>query len=611
MRVLLVGLGTRYNHVNLAVRTIAAYVNAYLTPEELGCCSVSYAEWPVSTPLLDLLSAISRYEPDAVLFSVYIWNRTAALDAAAELPKIVPGVIIGVGGPEVSYCAESLLPLHRSVDFVMSGEGENTVLDVCRLLVRCKASRMRSDLRRSFLEALVKQPVIGTFFRSESGVVSGGERSVIGDLALIPFPYRSADGSLSADVDPDHRIIYYESSRGCPFRCSYCLSSIDKSVRFAPLERVFADLQFFLDAGCRLVKFTDRTFNLDEQRYLAIWQYIIDHHNGKTVFHFEIAAQHLSDAALRLLRLVPDGAMQFEIGIQSIHPETLAQAGRPCDPERLAAVIRRIPRQIHVHLDLIAGLPYENFAQFSRSFDYTAALKPDMIQLGFLKILSGTAMETFAKRQPGYEWLSSAPYEVLSTPDMPYADLLRLKNIERLTDSYYNSGSYSYTVAYLAERRVSLFAFFTELADHFENRGLFGGLHKSTDEAAFLFDFCTGDAACLSALDRTVLSELLRFDFIRREKAGSFPSWYRRRYDKAAHNEAVRRHTEIASTRETFAATDYEEFLIHPETYEPVPGGFRVLFVYPPRGGRSEIRLKTEASSVKDRRVRWIAVSEP
>lgn len=689
LRVLLVGIGSRFNHVNLAVRILSGYVASHLSAAENRNCEIQCGEWTTAVPLQELIRGITGSQPDIVLFSVYIWNQSLVFQVIRELPKIMPGIITGAGGPEVSYRAKEILDSVPELDFIISGEGEIPLLHLCRMAagLQCRdsdgvagAAGLRSgnaacadfccgtgaevpagvsvvagevtgavngttenaaaggcgcagSFRVRFLSALEQSPPGGVWYRNTSirnPVCSGAAARHLSDLSEIPFPYRSPAGTLVDWADPDNRIFYYESSRGCPFRCAYCLSSLDTTVRYVSLDRVLSDIQFFLDTGCRLVKFTDRTFNLDEARCKTIWQYITDHHNGKTVFHFEIAAQLLTASLLEVLETVPEQSVQFEIGIQSIHPETLKAVGRSGNIRQIAENIRKIPSKIHVHLDLIAGLPFENIHLFGASYDFTASLRPDMLQCGFLKILSGTAMEQWALTHAGYQWLSCPPYEVLQSPHIDFADMLRLKRLEVLTDIFYNSGQFLYTVGFLLDQGVSLFTFFQELADWFECRHLFDVPHKTNDWFGFLYEFLSerelsgmipvrcmpdfsagdgmksGEKQEAAPLDMTCqLKELLRFDFIRREKISVFPGWFIRRYDKEKHREAVYFHTSVESTRETFAATEYDVFYVQPLSGEPVPNGCPVLFVYPPRRGHQELRLKTEARSTGEQRTHW------
>ena len=689
LRVLLVGIGSRFNHVNLAVRILSGYVTSHLSAAENRNCEIQCGEWTTAVPLQELIRGITGSQPDIVLFSVYIWNQSLVFQVIRELPKIMPGIITGAGGPEVSYRAKEILDSVPELDFIISGEGEIPLLHLCRMAagLQCRdtggvagAAGLRSgnaacadfccgtgaevpagvsvvaggvtgavngttenaaaggcgcagSFRVWFLSALEQNPPGGVWYRNTSTLkpaCSGAAARHLSDLSEIPFPYRSPAGTLVDWADPDNRIFYYESSRGCPFRCAYCLSSLDTTVRYVPLDRVLSDIQFFLDTGCRLVKFTDRTFNLDEARCKTIWQYITDHHNGKTVFHFEIAAQLLTASLLEVLETVPEQSVQFEIGIQSIHPETLKAVGRSGNIRQIAENIRKIPSKIHVHLDLIAGLPFENIHLFGASYDFTASLRPDMLQCGFLKILSGTAMEQWALTHAGYQWLSCPPYEVLQSPHIDFADMLRLKRLEVLTDIFYNSGQFLYTVGFLLDQGVSLFTFFQELADWFECRHLFDVPHKTNDWFGFLYEFLSeressgmipvrcmpdfsagdgmksGEKQEAAPLDMTCqLKELLRFDFIRREKISVFPGWFIRRYDKEKHRKAVYSHTSVESTRETFAATEYDVFYVQPLSGEPVPNGCPVLFVYPPRRGHQELRLKTEARSTGEQRTHW------
>lgn len=674
LRVLLAGIGSRFNHVNLAVRILSGYVTSHLSAAESRNCEIQCGEWTTAVPLQELIRGITGFQPDIVLFSVYIWNQSLVFQVIRELPKIMPGIITGAGGPEVSYRAKEILDSVPELDFIISGEGEIPLLHLCRMAagLQCRDSGgvagaaglqpgnaacagsccgtgaevpagvsvvaggcgCAGSFRVRFLSALKQNPPGGVWYRNTSTrnpVCSGAAARYLSDLSEIPFPYRSPAGTLVDWADPDNRIFYYESSRGCPFRCAYCLSSLDTTVRYVPLDRVLSDIQFFLDTGCRLVKFTDRTFNLDETRCKTIWQYITHHHNGKTVFHFEIAAQLLTASLLEVLETVPEQSVQFEIGIQSIHPETLKAVGRSGNIRQIAENIRKIPSKIHVHLDLIAGLPFENIRLFGASYDFTASLRPDMIQCGFLKILSGTAMEQWALTHAGYQWLSCPPYEVLQSPHMDFGDMLRLKRLEVLTDIFYNSGQFLYTVGFLLNQGVSLFSLFRDLADWFEYRHLFDVPHKTDAWFGFLYEFlsereasgtvpvqCMPDFSAGDGMESgekresadlpgmvCQLKELLRFDFIRREKISVFPGWFIRRYDKEKHREAVYSHTSVESTRETFAATEYDVFYVQPLSGEPVPNGCPVLFVYPPRRGHQELRLKTEARSTGEQRTHW------
>lgn len=509
---------------------------------------LSFLECTISEPLHDILRRITAASPSMVIFSVYIWNCDIIYRVAAELRKLLPDCLIGAGGPEVSFQAEKVLKEHSAFDFISRGEGEQTTLEIIQLLA-------------SGSDEFRKRIAVHPFF---------DPLSLFPDLAALPFPYTDAELQEEADT----RIFYYESSRGCPFSCSYCLSSLDKTVRFMPLERVYADLQRFMDTGVKLVKFVDRTFNLNEKRYISIWEYIRDNWNGKTRFHFEIAAEFLSDDALAMLPSVPEGAVQFEIGIQSIHKETLKTVGRTADVDKLADRIRRIPKTIHSHVDLIAGLPHESLKEFEQSFDYAVSLEPDMLQLGFLKVLSGTEMETYAAEN-GFKMMSVPPYEVLETPDMSWNDLLFLKDVEKLLDAYGNSGAFTYTLRWLlGKSSYTPWQLYSELARRARTEGALESPHRTVFWFQFLYDFLS---AALPA-SRGVWLELLRFDYIRREKVTDFPVWYTRRYDKDAHHAALTQHADMHSTRLAYAHSAYDVFDINPETLavEKTPA----LFLY-------------------------------
>ena len=300
--------------------------------------------------------------------------------------------------------------------------------------------------REEFLESL--KNVKGLYLRNPShknDITFTGEQELICDMGTIPFPYPDLE-----KMDVDHKIFYYESSRGCPFSCAYCMSSLDTKVRFVPMEKVYADLQRFLDAGVKLVKFVDRTYNLKPERYVGIWKYIMEHHNGKTMFHFEIEGEFLSEEAMEFLQTVPEGIMQFEIGVQSSNPVVLKACGRSPETKTLRENILRIPKTIHTHLDLIAGLPFEDLESFGRSFDFVMSMEPDALQLGFLKVLYGAPVNSFCGSEPGWKWMKTPPYEILETPYLNYDEILFLKDLETALDAYWNDHHFDTVMRYLA-----------------------------------------------------------------------------------------------------------------------------------------------------------------
>lgn len=543
MKILAAAINARFNHTNIAVRSIVRYVQ-----ERLDChcgCRIEFAEWTINMGMDQILRGMTDAEPDMILFSTYIWNSEMVQKIIPDIKKVLPHVIIGAGGPEAGFCPEIWLRKFSQIDFIMAGEGEETVLQLAL------GNRL--------------EDVAGLYLRnSDDHIFFTGPRELICDLDQLPFPYDSFE-------DPEHKIYYYESSRGCPFSCSYCMSSVDRLVRFRSLERTCHDIQKFLDANVSLVKFVDRTYNLNEERYLAIWQYILDNHNGKTMFHFEIEAEFLSEKALCFIEKIPSGIMQFEIGVQSCNEKTLDAVGRSKETARLFANIKRIPETIHRHLDLIAGLPYEDLESFGESFDRIMALKPDALQLGFLKVLHGTTMKIYAE-QNGWKWMEGAPYEVLSTPYLSFGQILFLKDVEVLLDAFYNKGIFRRTMAYVI-RRTGCRNFFFDAAEKARTDGTLDAERKTSYWFDWMARYLERDSVAL---------ELLKFDFLSMSKTSRFPSWMKHNYDKNRHLDAMNKTESRFDSRIEFAFSEYDEFTVNPASAEPekTRGIFRVLFVY-------------------------------
>jgi len=558
MKILLVAVNAKFIQTNLAVRLLKGYVEEKVEAVAAGHLQIEIAEWNINQPVSAIVRGVFEAQPDLILFSTYIWNRDIVFSATSEIKKILPEVMIGFGGPEVSWSPEKVFLNCPAVDLIISGEGEQTLFELSERLASGRSvfyARDLSDIR-------------GVYTRTGFG----GNRPLMESLDDIPFPYTAK----KIDFDPANKIVYYESSRGCPFSCAYCLSSIERSVRYYSLDRVLRDISYFVDADFPLVKFVDRTFNLDPQRYLAIWKFIRDYPSRKTLFHFEIAAEFLSDAAFDVLDTMPSGAIQLEIGIQSINAETLKIVGRQSNPENLAEKIRRVPRTIHTHVDLIAGLPLEDSASFARSFDFAFALDADMLQLGFLKILAGSPMHSIALNTPGYIWSDQPPYEVLATPVLTYADMLEIKVVEHVTDTWYNSGLMRNTLKYLVTVRDqhSAFALFRDLANYIRSFYPDGDLYlprRSSDNfecmAGFLKqnDINSGD--------------FLKYDYFLQGKPGAFPKWFDRRYSKEEHNQALMDQglfgTNGESRRIVYSHTEYERFVFPDDARE-----IKILFTY-------------------------------
>lgn len=573
MKILLIGINAKYIQTNLAIRLLRAYALERSPSAARGSVSVEIAEWNVNLPAQSIVRGIFESGADAVFFSVYIWNREMTFRVIEDVRKIMPDAIIACGGPEVSWSTDAAFDECPVIDAILVGEGERTFAEIVDALGDKNEDSLASEALRGIAGIALRA------YREEFR-----PRASIGDLGTIPFPYERGDIGFK----PENRIAYYESSRGCPYSCAYCLSSLDRSVRYYPLDRVFSDISFFLDEGYPLVKFVDRTFNLDPARYLEIWRYIRDRHNGKTLFHFEIAAERLSDEALEFLSTMPEGSVQFEIGIQSSNPATLAAVGRLSRAEVLAERVSRIPRFIHSHVDLIAGLPEEGLESFRESFDFAFALGSDMLQVGFLKVLAGTKMEALARSEPLYAWSSRPPYEVLSTPWMGYGDLLAVKDVEHLVDTLYNSGLAKNALAYIARERFGgkAFALFMRLAEF--TRAFFpdGDLYlprRPADSFSCMAGFIGSFRAPGGDGPYDVALEWLRYDFLLLGKPGTFPQWYDRRYSKEGHDGALLSLGLAGDGRETrknaYARTEFESF-----RFDPAQGPEDYLFVYDEKG---------------------------
>ena len=574
---------------------LKAYAEQYSACVQSGKVQIELAEFNINQPAEFILRKIYETDAQMLLFSTYIWNRELIMHIVSDIRKLLPEAIIGLGGPEVSWSAEQILNTNSAVNLIFSGEGEQSLTEaIDRFEYRSTGHGTHAPINLTDIPGVY---IRGTGLPGTGESISaGGSRPVIQNLDCIPFPYRIDN----LDFDPKHRIVYYESSRGCPFSCAYCLSSLDKEVRYYSLDRVLSEIQFFLDNEFPLIKFVDRTFNLRPERYLTIWKYIRDHHNGKTLFHFEIAGEYLPDEAFAVLDTMPEGAIQLEIGIQSIHPETLQIVGRPAHPEKLAENIRRIPRIIHTHVDLIAGLPAENFTDFGKSFNFAFALEPGMLQTGFLKILNGTTMERLAQETPGFVWSSFPPYEVFASSEISCRDLFRIKDVEHLVDTWYNTDLMRNTLNRLAGDiyEGEAFQLFLNLADHtkqfYQDGDLF--LPRRPD------DYFSCLAAFLSALKKNLVNktqnieyllEYLKYDYLLQGKPGHFPTWFIRRYSREAHDTALNSQGLLSDPfvprRTAYARSEFERFRFTPNDTETA-----ILFIYPEKnfkGKRTRIIL--------------------
>ena len=459
MKVLLAAINAKYIHSNLGIYSLKTYGEKML--KEWGLAEqaeISLAEYTINHQMEQILQDIYKRKPDVIGFSCYIWNISYVKMILADIKKVLPDVKIWAGGPEVSYHGEAFLKEEPAVDLVMMGEGEITFAHFLKALLEGE------DLKQ--VPGLMVRNADGTFTNT-------GFRQVM-DMSQIPFPYAFMDMK-----ELEHRIIYYESSRGCPFSCAYCLSSIDKKLRFRSLDLVLPELEWFLQAKVPQVKFVDRTFNCKKSYAMAIWQYIRDHDNGVTNFHFEIAADLLDKDELDLLSTMRPGLVQLEIGVQSTNEKTLEAIRRKTDIEEIREITETINswHNIHQHLDLIAGLPWEDLESFKKSFNDVYEMEPEQLQLGFLKVLKGSYMEELI---PDCDLLYSAapPYEVLCTKWLSYGDVLELKDIEEMTEVHYNSRQFTCTLKELEKEFDTPYEMLSFMAGYYNKNHLFGISHS-------------------------------------------------------------------------------------------------------------------------------------
>ena len=461
MKILLVACNAKYIHSNLAVYDLQAYASDYAD-------HIVLKEYTINQQKDDIMRDIYLEHPDVVCVSCYIWNLSFVKELMADLIKILPGADFWAGGPEVSYDAEKFLTENSEFKGVMVGEGEETFKELAGYYVE----KNPQDLK----------DMTGICYRDGDQIIHNGWRQIM-DLSSIPFIYKDLS-------EFKNRIIYYESSRGCPFSCSYCLSSIDKKLRSRDTETVKKELQFFIDNKVPQVKFVDRTFNCKHDHAMAIWKYINEHDNGVTNFHFEISADLLREEELQEMSTMRPGLIQLEIGVQSTNPDTIKAIHRTMDFEKLKGIVDRIHSfgNIHQHLDLIAGLPYEDYDSFRHSFNDVYALKPQQLQLGFLKVLKGSHMMEMCKEY-GIVYKTQEPYEVLSTKWLDYDHVLKLKTVENMVEVYYNSGQFQNTLEYLENFFQDAFSIYERLGSFYMEKGYGDVSHTRMRRYEILLEF--------------------------------------------------------------------------------------------------------------------------
>ena len=496
MKILLAACNAKYIHSNLAVYNLKSCSGEYSS-------RVVVKEYTINQIRDDILKDIYLEQPDVVCFSCYIWNISFVRELVPDLKKILPQVEFWAGGPEVSYDAVEFLKKNPAFFGVMVGEGEETFHELAGYYIERKPETL-SGIR-------------GVAFRDENkgrDIVHTGWRELM-DLSKVPFAYSNL-------TEFKNRIIYYESSRGCPFSCSYCLSSIDKKLRFRDIELVKKELQFFIDNKVPQVKFVDRTFNCKHDHAMEIWRYITENDNGITNFHFEISADLLRAEELALMKTMRPGLIQLEIGVQSTNPQTIKAIRRTMDFEKLKGIVEQIHSfgNIHQHLDLIAGLPYEGYDSFHKSFCDVYALRPEQFQLGFLKVLKGShMMEMTGEYQILYK--DREPYEVLSTAWLTYGEILRLKMVESMVEVYYNSGQFKHTLVFLEQYFEDPFRMYEALGRFYEKKGYSEISHSRMRRYEILMEF----AGEQKEIPSEALSDVMLLDLYLRENLKSRPSF--------------------------------------------------------------------------------------
>ena len=547
MKIVLAAVNAKFIHSSLAIRDLRAYAEAHCSDGQDSV--IELAEYTINQLPDRVLADLYLRHPDVIAFSCYIWNTEYVSSLLPDLHQILPQAELWLGGPEVSYDASQVLRRFPFLRGVMAGEGEITFTRLADAYALAEKNGQLPELasirgivyrRDNCLNPLKKREQEGnqtSLDKEKEAEVTENPPAEVPDLDEIPFFYGDCDPDGRKILEEfDHRIIYYESSRGCPFRCSYCLSSIGKRVRFRSLELVKKELQFFLDAGVPQVKFVDRTFNCDHAHASAIWQYIQEHDNGITNFHFEIEAELLTQEEIRLLSGMRPGLVQLEIGVQSVNPKTLRAISRPQNIDHIRQIVSKIHAagNIHQHLDLIAGLPEENLESFAGSFDEVYRMRPQQLQMGFLKLLKGSALYRDAEKF-GIVCRERAPYEVIRTKWLSYVDVLRLKGIEEMVEVYYNSWQFGTTMRVLTEQDGSPFHVYSSLADYYSK-------HKLTEiclSRPERFEALRGFTAEQDPEHEALYRELLVLDLYLRENSRSRPDWAR---DLTAYREIFRRY---------------------------------------------------------------------
>lgn len=538
MKVLLVAINAKYIHSNLAVYCLKTYAEKYSHAVKTGKVEVDYSEFTINQKLDEILEEIYLKKPKVIGFSCYIWNISYVKALMRELKVLLPDTDIWLGGPEVSYSKDEILADYPEAMGVLCGEGEQIFADLCDYY---------GDGAKGIFDSTPRKPI---------------------DLSELPFIYatekRFPDGKTEF-VENDlfcslrHKIIYYESSRGCPFSCSYCLSSIDKTLRFRNIDNVLREVQFFIDQKVSQVKFVDRTFNCKKEHAIAIWKYLEEHDNGITNFHFEIGADLLDDEEISILKKMRPGLVQLEIGVQSTNDVTIQEVSRKMNLERLKEMVIKLRSfgNINLHLDLIAGLPYEDFETFQKSFNEIYALQADQLQLGFLKVLKGSAIAQ-KSREYGIVSRHYPPYEVLYTDWLSFDEVLKLKLVEDMVEQYYNSGQFVFSLKYIQRYFNTPFELFQRLGEYYERHYEKNQKHARIDRYRIFIKFFE-ELLCKDSCfeeKRKVFCEIMIFDLYLRENMKTRPDFAA---DMKEYREIFRRISkELAHTGEHIEVISFE-----------------------------------------------------
>ena len=497
MKILLTTLNSKFIHTNLAIR----YLNQMV--KDIKDIDVDIREYTINNELDFILKDIYTNNYDVILFSTYIWNVNDIVKICNNLKKVRPDIKIALGGPEVTYDSEEAMKKYDFVDYILYGEGELIFRDFVKYLI----GNMKIE------------DVDGMVYRKGDKVITNKPMGLLENLDLIPSPYENLDKK-----EYENRIVYYETSRGCPFNCQYCLSSAMEGLRYFSIDRVKKDLKALIDAKVSQIKFIDRTFNANKKFAMDIMRFLMENDNDYTTYHFEVTAHLLTDDMLEFLKDCKEGLFQFEIGVQSTNEKVLESVGRRDDFGKLSHVVQKIAsfRNIHQHLDLIAGLPHEDYSSFENSFNDVFNLGIEHLQLGFLKMIKGTGIRNQADEHE-FRYKDYPPYEVLYNKYISYNEILKLKDIEEILEKYFNSKNFVLSMRYIIHNyyKESPFKFFEEFATYFDDNGYFNASQGKNQLYKILLDFYIEKVN----VDNELFKEIVKYDYISLGKTSNVPAF--------------------------------------------------------------------------------------